>query len=90
METKELSEQLQAMIDKYTELLTGENSKESVEKVQQWIMYNHIAKQMPALAKHWNSLYPEGKEEMKKVVLDIQKKNKELKAKEAESNEENS
>ncbi len=78
----ELSEQLEAMIDKYTELLIGETSEESVEKIQQWIIYNHIAKSMPSLAKHWNSLYPEGKEEMKKVVLEIQKKNKELKAKE--------
>ncbi|TDL32497.1 DUF2573 family protein [Jeotgalibacillus sp. S-D1] len=81
METKELSDQLKAMVDKYSELLIGDGSEESVEKVTQWILYNHIAKQMPALAKHWNSLYPEGKEEMKKVVLDIQKKNKELKAK---------
>lgn len=83
METKELSDQLKAMVDKYSELLIGDGSEESVEKVQQWILYNHIAKQMPALAKHWNSLYPEGKEEMKKVVLEIQKKNKELKAKDA-------
>lgn len=82
LETKELSEQLQAMVDKYTELLIGENSEESVEKVQQWILYNHIAKQMPELAKHWNSLYPEGKKEMQQVVLGIIKQNKELKAKE--------
>ncbi|PPA70122.1 DUF2573 family protein [Jeotgalibacillus proteolyticus] len=82
MDTKELSNQLEAMVDKYAELLIGEKDEESVEKIRQWILYNHIAKATPALAKHWNSLYPEGKEEMKKVVLEIQKKNKELKAKE--------
>ena len=82
MESKELSDQLQAMVDKYTELLIGEKSEETVEKVQQWILYNHIAKQMPELARHWNSLYPEGKKEMQKVVLEILKRNKELKANE--------
>ncbi|KIL42670.1 DUF2573 family protein [Jeotgalibacillus soli] len=78
--SEQLDQQLQAMIEKYSELLIDETSEEWQNKVTQWIVYNHIAKSMPSLAKHWNSLYPESKEEIKEIVLSIQKKNTEMKA----------
>ncbi|WP_227397182.1 DUF2573 family protein [Jeotgalibacillus aurantiacus] len=73
-----INEKIDAMVEKYAELLTGDTSEESIEEIKLYILYNHIAKSMPALAKHWNALYPEGKEDMKKIVADIQRKNKVL------------
>ncbi|WP_456273434.1 YusU family protein [Bacillus sp. AK031] len=63
--------QFEALIDKYTELLLGETSPELKDKVTKWVIYTYIAKSMPPLAKHWNSEFPEGKEEMKKIVAEI-------------------
>jgi hypothetical protein len=39
---------------------------------------------MPALVKHWNSLYPDGKDEMKRIVGQIKEMNE---AHRAEMNE---
>ncbi len=64
-------EQFQALLEKYSDLLVGESSKETTEKVKAWALYTHIAKSMPALAKHWNELYPEAKEEMKIIINEI-------------------
>ncbi|MBM7580930.1 DUF2573 family protein [Jeotgalibacillus terrae] len=71
-----MNEKMDAMVEKYAELLTGDTSEQSIEEIKMYVLYNHIAKTMPALARHWNSLYPEGKEEMKRIVRDIQQKNK--------------
>ena len=71
---KTLNEQINGLLEKYTELLIGEASEENKEKVQAWIIYNHIAKSMPALAKHWNNSYPDAKE----GILDVIKEIKEL------------
>ncbi|MCA1055499.1 YusU family protein [Rossellomorea aquimaris] len=64
----EFPEQFDALIEKYTELLIGETTPEKKEMVTQYALYTFIAKQMPALVKHWNSLYPDGKEEMKNLI----------------------
>lgn len=50
MEQK-LQEQLDGLLEKYTELLLGETNDELKEEVKQWILYTHIAKSMPPLAK---------------------------------------
>lgn len=71
----EFKKQFEAIIDKYTELLLGDMNEELKEKVQYWIIYQHIAKSMPALAKHWNTLYPEAKEEIKKIIQEIKQLN---------------
>lgn len=68
---KVFAEQFQALLEKYSELLVGESNVETREKVKTWALYTHIAKSMPALAKHWNELYPEAKEEMKTIINDI-------------------
>ncbi|MFC7785734.1 MULTISPECIES: DUF2573 family protein [unclassified Rossellomorea] len=68
---KEFPEQFDALIEKYTELLVGETDSDKKEMVTQYALYSFIAKNMPALVKHWNSLYPEGKDEMKRIVGEI-------------------
>ncbi|MFB1082374.1 DUF2573 family protein [Jeotgalibacillus sp. JSM ZJ347] len=75
-----MKDKMDAMAEKYAELLTGDTSEQSIEEIKMYVLYNHISKTMPALARHWNSLYPEGKEEMKRIVRDIQKKNKSVRA----------
>ncbi|OIK08488.1 hypothetical protein BIV60_26095 [Bacillus sp. MUM 116] len=70
-------QQFDALLEKYSELLVGESTPETKEKVKVWALYTHIAKSMPALAKHWNSLYPEAKEQMKEVINEIKQMNEE-------------
>jgi hypothetical protein len=71
MMEKIFAEQFEALIEKYSELLIGESSEETKEKVKAWALYTHIAKTMPALAKHWNELYPEAKDEMREMINEI-------------------
>jgi len=68
MMEKVFVQQFEALLEKYSELLVGESTEEVKEKVKAWALYTHIAKSMPALAKHWNELYPDGKEEIKQIV----------------------
>ncbi|MCM2989824.1 YusU family protein [Bacillus safensis] len=67
----ELDEKLEGLLDKYTELLLGESTDELKQDVKQWVMYSHIAKSMPPLAKHFNETYPEAKEEIKNTIQRI-------------------
>jgi hypothetical protein len=64
-------QQFEALLDKYSEFLVGESTDSTKEKVKAWALYTHIAKSMPALAKHWNELYPDAKEEMKEIISEI-------------------
>ncbi|MDQ1144470.1 hypothetical protein QE429_001297 [Bacillus sp. SORGH_AS 510] len=75
MEEKVFAQQFEALVEKYSELLVGESNEETKEKVRAWALYTHIAKSMPALAKHWNELYPEAKEEMKLIIGEIKQMN---------------
>lgn len=72
---KIFADQFEALLEKYSELLVGETNGETKEKVKTWALYTHIAKSMPALAKHWNTLYPDGKEEMKQIINEIKQLN---------------
>ncbi len=71
MMEKAFVKQFEALLEKYSELLVGESTAETTEKVKAWALYTHIAKSMPALAKHWNGLYPDAKEEMKQIINEI-------------------
>jgi hypothetical protein len=71
MMEKIFAEQFEALLEKYSDLLVGESSEQTKEKVKIWALYTHIAKSMPALAKHWNELYPEAKEEMIEMINEI-------------------
>lgn len=70
-----LQEQLDGLLEKYTELLLGEINDELKEEVKQWILYTHIAKSMPPLAKHWNATYPEAKQGIKDIIQHIKELN---------------
>ncbi|WP_338592654.1 DUF2573 family protein [Bacillus safensis] len=72
---KELEEKLEGLLDKYTELLLGESTDELKQDVKQWVIYSHIAKSMPPLAKHFNETYPEAKEEIKRMIQRIKQLN---------------
>ncbi|MGG5252097.1 DUF2573 family protein [Neobacillus sp. SM06] len=72
---KKFAEQFEALMEKYSELLVGDCSKEVTEKVKIWALYTHIAKSMPTLSKHWNGLYPDAKNEMKEIIAEIKKLN---------------
>ncbi|WP_209125010.1 YusU family protein [Alkalihalobacillus sp. BA299] len=72
-----LKQQLDGLLEKYTELLLGVEDESLKEKVKAWALYTHISKSMPPLAKHWNEQYPDAKEKMKELVTEIQTLNKE-------------
>ena len=72
---KVFAQQFEALLEKYSDLLVGESTEETKDKVKAWALYTHIAKSMPALAKHWNELYPEAKEEMKVIINEIKQLN---------------
>jgi len=71
----EFAEQFEALLEKYSELLVGEASEAVREKVRMWALYMHISKTMPALTKHWNSLYPDAKEEMMQIIHEVKQLN---------------
>ncbi|MGE6855261.1 YusU family protein [Bacillus sp. FSL K6-2841] len=71
----ELDEKLEGLLEKYTELLLGESTDELKQDVKQWVIYSHIAKSMPSLAKHFNETYPEAKEEIKETIQRIKQMN---------------
>ncbi|TYR80049.1 DUF2573 family protein [Priestia megaterium] len=68
---KQFKEQLEGLLEKYTELMVGESNEELKEKIQAWVIYTYISKSMPPLIKHWNQLYPEAKAEMVNIVKEI-------------------
>lgn len=77
MSIETLQEQVDGLMEKYTELLLGESNDELKEKVKIWAMYTHLSKTMPPLAKHWNQTYPEAKDAMKELVSEIKTMNEE-------------
>jgi Protein of unknown function (DUF2573) len=81
MVNQKFREQFDGLVEKYTELLVGESTPELKEKVTMWVLYTYIAKSMPPLAKHWNELYPDAKENMKELITEIKKLNEQHRAK---------
>ncbi|MGG1696229.1 YusU family protein [Bacillus zhangzhouensis] len=77
----ELDEKLEGLLEKYTELLLGESTDALKQDVKQWVIYSHIAKSMPPLAKHFNETYPEAKEEIKETIQRIKQLNEAHRAK---------
>ncbi|MCM3161222.1 YusU family protein [Metabacillus litoralis] len=75
---QQLKDQFEGLLEKYTELLLGESSDELKEKVKMWALYTHISKSMPPLAKHWNSTYPEAKEDLKSIIGEIKDLNEQF------------
>ncbi|KOP79996.1 YusU family protein [Cytobacillus solani] len=78
---EELKVQMDGLLEKYTELLFGETSPELKEQVHAWVLYSHIAKTMPPLVQHWNSTYPDAKEDMRKLIAEIKALNEQYRNK---------
>jgi hypothetical protein len=68
---KEFLQQFDALLEKYSELLVGNSDEAVKEKVKLYSLYTHIAKTMPALAKHWNGLYPEAKNQIIEIMNEV-------------------
>jgi hypothetical protein len=78
---QQLRDQFEGLLEKYTELLLGKSDPELAEKVEKWALYSYISKSMPALVKHWNEKYPDGKEAIKELISEIRLLNEEHRAK---------
>lgn len=72
---KPFAQQFEALLEKYSELLVGDTTDATKEKVKAWALYTHIGKTMPALIQHWSALYPEAREEMKQIISEIKQLN---------------
>jgi hypothetical protein len=68
---KEFLQQFDALLEKYSELLVGKSDDITKEKVKLYSLYSHIAKTMPALAKHWNGMYPEAKNQIVEIMNEV-------------------
>ncbi|NOU96268.1 DUF2573 family protein [Paenibacillus sp. LMG 31456] len=77
----EFHTEFEALVEKFSELLTGSSSPEMVEKIKIWSVYNHIHKTMPALASHWNQSHPESRAIIRSLYEEVRQLNLELKAK---------
>ncbi|WP_400243080.1 DUF2573 family protein [Niallia sp. JL1B1071] len=72
---KNFREEFEALLSNYTELLLGEENKELNEKVQVWMLYSFMSKNMPSLVKHWNVKFPDGKQTIIEIISEIKKMN---------------
>ncbi|RKD21750.1 DUF2573 domain-containing protein [Ammoniphilus oxalaticus] len=81
METNKLVPELDGLIYKFTELLTGEATDENIEMVKIWCMYSHMLKVMPPLVKHWTSIeeHQDAKRKVREIFEQIQRQNEENK-----------
>lgn len=68
-------EEFEALLSNYTELLLGDENKELNEKVQVWMLYSFMSKNMQGLVKHWNAKFPDGKQTMIEIISEIKKMN---------------
>jgi hypothetical protein len=68
---KEFLQQFDALLEKYSDLLVGTSDDAVKEKVKFYALYSHIAKTMPALAKHWNGMYPEAKNRIIEIMNEV-------------------
>lgn len=69
--------ELEGLLYKYTELLTGEATPERVEMVKTWILYTHMAKTMPPLVQHWASepAHAEARDQIRGMIEQIKQWN---------------
>ncbi|UFJ39466.1 YusU family protein [Brevibacillus humidisoli] len=76
---KPLVPELEELVYKFTELLTGEATPERVEMVKVWCLYSHMLKVMPQLIQHWASEpdHQEARGQIKQMVEQIKQWNAE-------------
>jgi len=69
--------ELEELLAKFTELLTGEATPERIEMVRIWCLYSHMLKVMPPLVQHWGSepAHQEAKAEIRRIFEQIKEWN---------------
>ncbi|WP_314589639.1 YusU family protein [Paenibacillus terrigena] len=74
-------EQFDGLLEKYAELLLGDNSPEQVEKIKIWALYSHMHKTMPNLTQHWTASHPEAKTAVRALFEEVKQLNEAHRAK---------
>ncbi|WP_018758833.1 YusU family protein [Paenibacillus terrigena] len=74
-------EQFDGLLEKYAELLLGDNSPEQVEKIKIWALYSHMHKTMPNLTQHWTASHPEAKATVRALFEEVKQLNEAHRAK---------
>ncbi|MFC8688719.1 YusU family protein [Brevibacillus porteri] len=71
--------ELEDLVRKFTELLTGEATPERVEMVKVWCLYTTMAKAMPPLIQHWGSEpeHMEARNQIREIIEQIKQWNQE-------------
>lgn len=71
--------EIDELLYKFTELLTGEATEERVEMVKLWAIYSHMQKAMPPLVQHWGSEpeHQEAKANIRRIIEQIKQWNQE-------------
>ena len=69
--------ELEELLYKFTELLTGEATPERVEMVKVWCLYTQMTKVMPPLVQHWASEpeHAEAREQIRGMIEQIKQWN---------------
>ncbi|USG66167.1 YusU family protein [Brevibacillus ruminantium] len=69
--------ELDDLLYKFTELLTGEATPERVEMVKVWCLYAHMSKVMPPLIQHWGSEpeHADAKNQIRDIIEQIKQWN---------------
>ncbi|WP_134684453.1 DUF2573 family protein [Brevibacillus migulae] len=76
--------ELEGLLEKFTELLTGEATPERIDMVKNWCIYSHIQKVMPPLVQHWGSEpeHQQAKADIQKTIDQLKQWNQEKQKKE--------
>lgn len=71
--------ELEDLVHKFTELLTGAATPERVEMVKVWCLYTTMAKAMPPLIQHWGSEpeHLEARNQIREIIEQIKQWNQE-------------
>jgi hypothetical protein len=85
-EKKAAVPELEDLLVKFTELLTGEATPERVEMVKVWALYSHMQKVMPPLVQHWGSepQFQEAKRNIHQIIDQLKQWNQEQRSKQSQ------
>jgi uncharacterized protein YjdB len=81
--SEKLIPEMDGLVEKFTELLTGEATDTNIEMVKAWALYSHMLKVMPSLVKHWTSeeQHQDAKLKIRNLFEEIQQMNEQNKTK---------
>lgn len=79
--TVQVPEQLETLLNTFTEMMTGEATPENIETVLQWALYMHMRSVMPPLVQHWRTAEPEHAQTVSDAIKRVQALNTAVKEK---------